>query len=159
LESESIKYSYISVALTKEHAVNWINHVKEILSLCLGYLSTLQPKSLEDSCFLHTLLHMIVSFTSTSRWCAINSNNSLQGLKPGLERLTENLVAHLLNNDVFNTMQVFSKIILLSAMILINIIIFFSEIANNRTIGHKSVFKTCCHDCYHDHLLEVFSFE
>lgn len=98
--------------MTKEHAVNWINHVKEILSLCLGYLSTLQPKSLEDLSFLHTLLHMIVSFTSTSRWCAINSNNSLQGLKPGLERLTENLVAHLLNNDVFNTMQVFSNIVL-----------------------------------------------
>lgn len=95
--------------MTKEHAVNWIDHVKEILSLCLEYLSTLQPKSLDDTSFLHTLLHMIVSFTSTSRWCAIHSNNSLQGLKPGLERLTENLVAHLLNNDVFNTIQVFSK--------------------------------------------------
>lgn len=125
LESESIKYSYISVALTKEHAVNWINHVKEILSLCLDYLSTLQPKSLDDSSFLHTLLHMIVCFTSTSRWCAIHSNNSLQGLKPGLERLTENLVAHLLNNDVFNTMQVFSNNIFCLASLLIKIIFFY----------------------------------
>lgn len=79
-----------------------------MLSICLNYLATLQPKSLEDSSFLHTLLHIIVSFTSTSRWCAIHSNNSLQGLKPGLERLTENLVAHLLNQNVFNTMQVFN---------------------------------------------------
>lgn len=109
LESESIKYCYISVALTKEHAVNWISHVKEILSICLNYLTILQPKSLDDSSFLHILLHMIVSFTSTSSWCAIHLNNSLQGLKPGLERLTENLVAHLLSKNVFNTMQVFNK--------------------------------------------------
>jgi len=107
LECDAIKRSYISVALTSEHAVNWISHVKEILSICLTYLTKLQPKSLDDSSFLHTLLHMIVSFTSTSRWCAIHSNNSLQGLKPGLERLTENLIAHLLNKNVFNTMQVF----------------------------------------------------
>ncbi|KAF0751608.1 ubiquitin-protein ligase E3B, partial [Aphis craccivora] len=105
LECDTIKRSYISVALTSEHAVNWINHVKEILSICLSYLTKLQPKSLDDSSFLHTLLHMIVSFTSTSRWCAIHSNSSLQGLKPGLERLTENLIAHLLNKNVFNTMQ------------------------------------------------------
>lgn len=104
-----MKFSYISVALTKEHAVNWIDHVKEILSICLDYLTILQPKSSDDSSFLHILLHMIVSFTSTSRWCAIHSNNSLQGLKPGLERLTENLVAHLLNNNVFDTMQVFNR--------------------------------------------------
>lgn len=106
LESESIKYSYISVALTKEHAVNWICHIKEILSICLNYLTNLQPKSLDNTSYLHTLLHMIVCFTSTSSWCAIHSNNSLQGLKPGLERLTENLVAHLLNKNVLNTMQV-----------------------------------------------------
>ncbi|XP_060881517.1 ubiquitin-protein ligase E3B [Metopolophium dirhodum] len=105
LECDAIKRSYISVALTSEHAVNWISHVKEILSICLTYLTKLQPKSLDDSSFLHTLLHMIVSFTSTSRWCAIHSNISLQGLKPGLERLTENLIAHLLNKNVFNTMQ------------------------------------------------------
>lgn len=78
-----------------------------MLTISLDYLTTLQPKSLEDSSFLHTLLHIIVSFTSTSRWCAIHANNTLQGLKPGLERLTENLVAHLLNQNVFNTMQVF----------------------------------------------------
>ncbi|CAI6374516.1 unnamed protein product [Macrosiphum euphorbiae] len=105
LEFDAIKRSYISVALTSEHAVNWISHVKEILSICLIYLTKLQPKSLEDSSFLHTLLHMVVSFTSISRWSAIHSNISLQGLKPGLERLTENLIAHLLNKNVFNTMQ------------------------------------------------------
>lgn len=104
-----MKYSYISVALTKEHAVNWISHVKEILSICLHYLTILQPKSLDDSSFLHILLHMIVCFTSTSSWCAIHSNNSLQGLKPGLERLTENMIAHLLSKNVFNTMQVHTQ--------------------------------------------------
>ncbi|XP_050429580.1 ubiquitin-protein ligase E3B [Adelges cooleyi] len=105
LESESLKLSYVSVALSKDHAVNWINHVKEILSICLLYLSNLQPKTLDESSLLYTLLHMIVSFTSTSMWCAIHSNKNLQNLKPGLERLTENLVAHLLCKNVFNIMQ------------------------------------------------------
>ncbi|XP_050531707.1 ubiquitin-protein ligase E3B isoform X2 [Daktulosphaira vitifoliae] len=105
LESESLKFSYVSVALTKEHAVSWIKHVKEILSVCLIYLSNFQTKTLGDSSFLHTLLHMIVSFTSTSMWIALTSNKTLQGLKHGLERLTENLVAHLLAKNVFNTMQ------------------------------------------------------
>lgn len=83
--------------------------MKQILTICLNYLLNLQPKTLNDSSLLHTLLHTIVCLTSTSMWCAIHSNNSLQGLKPGLERLTENLVAHLLSKNVFNTMQVFSK--------------------------------------------------
>jgi len=107
LDNDSLKFSYISVALTKDHAINWISHVKEILSICLNYLTNLQQKS-SDSSFLHTLLHMIVSFTSTSQWCAIHSSSSLQGLKAGLERLAENFVAHLLNENVFNTMQVFN---------------------------------------------------
>lgn len=109
MENECIKYSYVSVGLTKEHAVNWISHVKEILSICLNYLNIFQPKSIDNSSFLHTLLHMVVSFTSTSSWCAIHSNASLQGLKTGLERLTENLVAHLLSKNVLSTMQVFKK--------------------------------------------------
>ncbi|VVC29410.1 IQ motif, EF-hand binding site,HECT domain [Cinara cedri] len=105
LESESLKNSYISVALIKEHSLNWISHVKKILTICLNYLTVLHLKSIDDSSFLHTLLHLIVSFTSTSRWCAINANSSLQGLKCGLERLTENLVAHLLSKDVLSTLQ------------------------------------------------------
>lgn len=109
MENECIKYSYISVGLTKEHAVNWISHVKEILSICLNYLTIFQPKSSDNSSFLHTLLHMVVSFTSISSWCAIHSNTSLQGLKTGLERLTENLVAHLLSKNVLSTMQVLNK--------------------------------------------------
>lgn len=82
--------------------------MKQILSICLDYLTNLQPRTQDESSLLHTLLHMIVCLTSTSMWCAIHSNNSLQGLKPGLERLTENLVAHLLAKNVFNTMQVYN---------------------------------------------------
>lgn len=141
LESESIKYCYISVAFIKEHAVNWINHVKEILSICLNYLTILQPKSLDDSSFLHILLHMIVSFTSTSSWCAIHSNNSLQGLKPGLERLTENLVAHLLSKNVFNTMQVFSQNVKFNCIYENNKIIFFQALLITGILGIKVVLK------------------
>jgi len=84
---------------------------------------------------------MIVSFTSTSRWCAIHSNSSLQGLKPGLERLTENLVAHLLNKNVFNTMQVFIKVQLKFVNLLCKITFFLQSLLITGLLGIKVLLK------------------
>ena len=38
-DSESPKFSYVGVALTKDHAIVWISHMKNLLGLCLEQLS------------------------------------------------------------------------------------------------------------------------
>lgn len=48
LESESPKISYVGVSLSKDHAVTWISHMKDILWKCCIYLENLKPEFSND---------------------------------------------------------------------------------------------------------------
>jgi len=61
LDSESIKFSYVGLGLSKDHAIQWISHMKQILATCLNYLvekQDLLPKKLS------TWLSFLIAFTS-----------------------------------------------------------------------------------------------
>ena len=60
LEQESPKLSCVGVALNKEHAVSWINHLKKVLELCLCMMEQLKPESPHDSKQLTIYLHLLV---------------------------------------------------------------------------------------------------
>ena len=60
LEQESPKLSCIGVALNKDHAVAWINHLKKVLELALSMMEQLKPESPHDSKILTIYLHLLV---------------------------------------------------------------------------------------------------
>lgn len=107
LESDSIKLSYIGVALSKEHAIAWISHVKDILWKCCDYLDDLRPEFPADMRTILLYLHTLVTFTSTSTWILLRAKH-MEMLKPGLNQLCANIMGHLFTKGFYLTLKVFS---------------------------------------------------
>ena len=68
-DSDSPKTSYVGVALTKDHAIVWISHMKKLLSLCLEQLSLAGSKldsvsGVASAKHLSSWLSFLVAFTS-----------------------------------------------------------------------------------------------
>ncbi|XP_014225779.1 ubiquitin-protein ligase E3B [Trichogramma pretiosum] len=104
LESDSIKLSYIGVALIKDRYLLWIAQVKKILYYCLIELEDLQPERFTDYKCILLRLNTIVSFTSTQSW-AIMRVQELSKLKAGMNQLCSNITGHLVKNNFYPIMQ------------------------------------------------------
>jgi ubiquitin-protein ligase E3 B len=105
LESDSIKLSYIGVALNKEHAIAWISHVKDILWKCCYYLDELRPEFQADMRTILLYLHTLVAFTSTSTWVLLRAKH-MEVLKPGLNQLCANMMGHLITKGFYVVLKV-----------------------------------------------------
>ena len=112
LDSESAKLSYISVALSKEHALAWISHMKTILWHCSERLDALgRPESSSASGpasssqkVLSTLLRMLVSFTSTNTWAVLRSK-AMAPVAPAMKQLCANFMGHLVSSGFMGHMK------------------------------------------------------
>ena len=62
LEHDSPKFSCIGVALNKENAVAWINHLKKVLEICLSLMENLKSESPHDSKTMTVHLHLLVGY-------------------------------------------------------------------------------------------------
>ncbi len=94
LNSSSPKTSYISVALGKQTALEWIAHMKRVLLLCSERLDSLRLDSASAGKELSTMLRMLVAFTSTSGW-ALLKIKSMEKLAAGMNQLCANFMGHL----------------------------------------------------------------
>ena len=94
VESESMKLSYISVALSKNSAVSWISHMKTILGLCSTWLDICKLDSAKTLKEMTTILRMLITFTSTNTWAILNAK-SMEKLVPGMNQLCANFMGHL----------------------------------------------------------------
>ncbi|GLV32551.1 uncharacterized protein CBL_00739 [Carabus blaptoides fortunei] len=104
LESESPKISYVGVSLSKDHAVTWISHMKDILWKCCIYLENLKPEFTNDMKMILLYLHTLVSYTSTGTW-AILKSKSMEMLKPGMNQLCANIMGHLFHRGFYLMLQ------------------------------------------------------
>lgn len=104
LDSESIKVSYISVSLNKDLAVAWIWHMKRILVLCSERLEKINLECSNAGKEVTTLLRMLVSLTATNTW-AILKTKALQKLAPGMSKLCDNFMGHLVQNGLMIHMK------------------------------------------------------
>lgn len=100
LESDSIKLSYIGVALNKEHAIAWIAHVKDILWKCCCYLDELRPEFPADMRAILLYLHTLVAFTATNTWILLRAKH-MEVLKTGLNQLCANMMGHLVTKGFY----------------------------------------------------------
>ncbi|KAL7986594.1 hypothetical protein Chor_012877 [Crotalus horridus] len=62
------KVWYVSLALSKELTLLWIQQVKDVLWICCEFLKLLKPDILQDSKLVNLHLTMLVTFTDTSTW-------------------------------------------------------------------------------------------
>nr|CAD7402699.1 unnamed protein product [Timema cristinae] len=104
LESDSIKVSYIGVALNKEHALTWISHMKDILWKCCEYLNDLRPESAAEMRVVLLYLHTLVAFTSTNTWTVLKTKH-MELLKPGLNQLCANIMGYLFTKGFYLTLK------------------------------------------------------
>ncbi|XP_018332140.1 ubiquitin-protein ligase E3B isoform X2 [Agrilus planipennis] len=104
LDSNSPKYSYVGIALNKNHVIHWISHMNDILWKCCDYLDDLKPEYASDMKFVLLYLHMLVSFTSTSTW-VILKNKNIEQFKPGMSKFCANFMGQLFHRGFYLTLK------------------------------------------------------
>ncbi|XP_064460486.1 ubiquitin-protein ligase E3B-like isoform X2 [Ornithodoros turicata] len=104
MDTDSIKQSYVSVALSKEHAVFWIQQLKTILWNCCIYVQDLKPESPQEVKPLMLHLHILVTFTNTSSWRVLK-DKSCEPLRPVLNQLCSNVMHYLVVKGLYPTLQ------------------------------------------------------
>lgn len=105
LESDSPKFSYVGVALNKEHVIQWISHINVILWKCCDYLEELKPEYPDDMKIILLYLHMLVSFTSTNTWVVLRNKN-MDVLKSGMNQLCANIMGNLFHKGFYLVLKV-----------------------------------------------------
>uniref|UniRef100_A0A1B6DG25 Ubiquitin-protein ligase E3B n=1 Tax=Clastoptera arizonana TaxID=38151 RepID=A0A1B6DG25_9HEMI len=94
LEAETARFSYIGVALSKEHAISWISHIKNIMWKCCEYLDDLRPEVVSNTKSILLLLHTLVAFTAINTWALLRTA-SMAPLRAGMSQLCANIMGHL----------------------------------------------------------------
>ncbi|XP_060527674.1 ubiquitin-protein ligase E3B [Cylas formicarius] len=100
LDSDSPKFSYVGVALNKEHVIKWISHMNNILWKCCDYLNDLKPELTFDMKLIVLYLHVLIAFTSTNTWIVLKNKN-MEVLKSGLNQLCSNLMGQLFHKGFY----------------------------------------------------------
>lgn len=104
MDTDYLKESYVSVALSKQHAVQWIQQLKTILWNCCVYVRDLKPESPQEVKPLMLYLHVLVTFTSISSWRVLK-DKSCEALRPVLNQLCSNVVNYLVTKGLYPALQ------------------------------------------------------
>lgn len=104
MDSSDAKVWYISVALSKDHVLGWIQQIKEVLWLACQQLKNVKPENPSDARLISLYLHMLVTFTDTATWKILNVPGA-EGLKPSLNQLCANIMGHLVSKGLYLTLK------------------------------------------------------
>ncbi|XP_022242610.1 ubiquitin-protein ligase E3B-like isoform X2 [Limulus polyphemus] len=104
MDSNSLKYCYVAIALNKDYAVQWIQQLKKVLWQCCIFLNHLKPEVSRDTKSMMLYLHMLVTFTNTATW-KILKEKSRESLKPAMNQLCNNVMGHLVTKGMYASLQ------------------------------------------------------
>ncbi|XP_076363103.1 ubiquitin-protein ligase E3B [Tachypleus tridentatus] len=104
MDSNSLKYCYVAIALNKDYAVQWIQQLKKVLWQCCIFLNNLKPEVSRDTKSMMLYLHMLVTFTNTATW-KILKEKSRESLKPAMTQLCNNVMGHLVTKGMYVSLQ------------------------------------------------------
>lgn len=104
LECESPKISYVGIALNKDHVMDWIEHMNNILWKCCMYLKDLKLELPVDNQEAVLFIHVLVSFTSTKTWRILYHKNMGMFLN-GMNQLCSNLMGKLVQKGFFTIIR------------------------------------------------------
>lgn len=103
--ADTAKFSYVGVALHKDHSLAWIKHIKALLYKCCLCVELLKPECHVDSLSLAVYLHTLVAFTSPNTWLVLKTNKQLAGLKPGMHQMCANIMGGLVQKGFFGSLK------------------------------------------------------
>ncbi|KAK7074559.1 Ubiquitin-protein ligase E3B, partial [Halocaridina rubra] len=104
MDSENVKLSYVSVGMNKEHTLQWIQHMKDVLHIACKLLETLQAEVSSENRLISLYLHLLLTFTATNTWRLLRLEN-FEPLRPALNKLTENLMGDLVARGLYTTLN------------------------------------------------------
>jgi ubiquitin-protein ligase E3 B len=104
IESESLKVSYISIALNKDRSLAWIRHIKQILLICCNVIEKLKPETHQDAITLALMLRTLVAFTCPNGW-AILRNKQLVPMKAAMQQICNNILGYLIQKGFYLTLR------------------------------------------------------
>ncbi|KAK2176480.1 hypothetical protein NP493_662g01045 [Ridgeia piscesae] len=105
MNADSVKNSYVSLALSKDHVLAWIQQLKAVLWHCCSYFKILKPELPRDMKMITVCLHMLIMFTSAAKW-KIVAGKAGEVLKPGLNQLCNNVMGFLNTQGFYPALQV-----------------------------------------------------
>lgn len=105
LDSESPKLSYVGIALNKDHVLNWICHINNVLWKCCELFEDLRPEIANDMKLILLYLHFLVSLTNTNMWMVLKNKN-MEIFKSGMNQLCANLMGNLINRGFYPVLKV-----------------------------------------------------
>ncbi|XP_032220444.2 ubiquitin-protein ligase E3B isoform X2 [Nematostella vectensis] len=94
MEANDPKVWYVSVALSQDLILLWIQQVKRLLWLCCHFMRKLKPHIVNDAKEISIYLNMLVIFTDCSRWKILTVKGG-EALRPSLQQLCSNILGHL----------------------------------------------------------------
>ncbi|KAF2369027.1 HECT domain [Trinorchestia longiramus] len=100
LRSPSFQQRCIACALSKDHTLAWIQHMKQVLELACSSLERLSGELSNESRMLSVLLHLLLDFTATLTWPSLPPP-----LLPPLNKLTHNFLQHLVSTRLYSTLR------------------------------------------------------
>lgn len=103
--SESPKFSYIGIALNKDHSLSWIRHIKQLLFKCCTIMDQLKPETHRDTVSLALLLRTLVAFTCPNSW-ALLKNKQLSVMKAAMQQICNNILGFLIQKGFFLSLRV-----------------------------------------------------
>ncbi|KAM3826080.1 ubiquitin-protein ligase E3B isoform 2-T6 [Vipera latastei] len=98
------KVWYVSLALSKELTLLWIQQVKDVLWICCEFLKLLKPDILQDSKLVNLHLTMLVTFTDTSTWKILQGKG--EALRHAMNRICANIMGHLNQKGFYSVLQI-----------------------------------------------------
>ncbi|XP_030847957.1 ubiquitin-protein ligase E3B [Strongylocentrotus purpuratus] len=106
--SKDAKVWYVSLALTKEYVLPWIQQLKQILWLCASQLKKLKPDLpiAAKSIALH--LHMLITFTDTATW-KIFQIPKADALRASMGQICSNVMGHLVTKGLYPVIHTLLK--------------------------------------------------
>lgn len=114
LESTSKTFSYIGLVLSREHAVPWVAHIKQLLRKCCQLLETLSPEYPADMKSMLIYLHTLISFTGTKTWQLLN-NSKTEVVRAGMNIICNTIVEFLVKEGLLLSLKVTKLFLILQS--------------------------------------------
>ncbi|XP_048241193.1 ubiquitin-protein ligase E3B-like [Haliotis rufescens] len=104
VDSDNLRTSYVSVAMTKKHVLPWIQQLKDILWRSSTMLGCLKPESHNDMKVITVHLRLLITFTSPASWKILKGKTG-EALTPGMSQLCNNVMGHLNSKGIYKILQ------------------------------------------------------
>jgi len=100
-----LKVCYVSIVLSQDLLLLWLQQLKHLLLICCKLLRKLKPSVSTDAKKISIYLNMLIIFTECGNW-KIFSIKGGEALRPSLQQLCANVLGHLNTKGLYPSLKV-----------------------------------------------------